>query len=98
MNFQRTINEIQVLMKKGDLIYVNSELDFFTAKYYLATSKFGSKQPNRVYIYKKSYDQIPDFVGKILISKNDLAPLLPIFPNKAFVLKSDGSYSIQALY
>ena len=98
MNFQRTINEIQALMKKDDLIYVTSELDFFTVKYYLKKDKILPENQVKVYIYNKTYEEIPDYVGKILISKNDLAPLLPIFPKKAFVLKSDGSYSIQALY
>ena len=89
-DFQKIAREVKVLAKKDDLIYVTSELDFFTAKYYFPTG--------RIYIYNKSYDEIPDFVGKVLISKNDIATSLPYYPKKAFVLSSDGTYSIQALY
>lgn len=89
-DFQKLAREVKVLAKKDDLIYVTSELDFFTAKYYFPTGK--------IYIYNKSYDEIPDFVGKVLISKNDIASSLPFYPKKAFVLKSDGTYNIQALY
>ena len=89
-DFQKVVREIKVLAKKDDLVYVTSELDFFTAKYYFPNGK--------IYIFNKSYEQIPGFVGKVLISKSDIAPSLPFYPNKAFVLKPDGSYTIQALY
>lgn len=98
-DFQKFVREVKVLAKKDDLIYVTSELDFFTAKYYLA--KYNTRPTyleNKVYIYNKSYEEIPDFVGKVLISKNDIAPSLPFYPKKAFVLKPDGTYNIQALY
>ena len=89
-DFNRVIKEIKVLAKKDDLLYVTSELDFFTAKYYFPAGK--------IYIFSKSYEQIPNFVGKVLISESDIAHSLPLYPKKAFVLKPDGSYIIQALY
>ncbi len=90
-SFQKIAREIKVLAKKDDLIYVTSELDFFTAKYYF-------NRQDRIYIYNKSYEEIPDFVGKVLISRKDIAVSLPSYPKKAFVLKSDGTYNIRALY
>ena len=89
-DFQKIVKEVKVLAKKGDPVYVTSVLDFFTAEYY-----FGE---NKVFVYNKSYDQIPYFVGKVLIPKEKLISSLPIYPKKAFILKSDGTYSIQALY
>lgn len=98
-DFQKLAREVKVLAKKDDFIYVTSELDFFTAKYYFARySIVPGFNENRIYIYNKSYEEIPDFVGKVLISKNDIASSLPFYPKKAFVLKSDGTYNIQALY
>jgi len=89
-DFQKVVKEVKALAKKGDPIYVTSELDFFTAEYY-----FGE---NKVFVYSKAYDQIPDFVGKVLIPKEKVTSSLPVYPKRAFVLKSDGTYFVQALY
>ena len=89
-DFQKVAREIKVLAKKDDFIYVSSELDFFTAKYYFPE--------NKVLIYYKTYEEIPDYVGKVLISENDIARALPNYPQKAFIIKSKGTYNIQALY
>ncbi len=90
IDMRKPVAEIGALMKKNDRLYVISELDFFTAEYYL--------DENRVYIYNKSYDSIPDYAGKVLIPKAKIATTLPFYPSKAFILNSDGGYSIQALY
>ena len=89
-DFRKSIFEVKSLMKKNDLLYVNSELDYFVVQYYF------ENQP--VYISGMSYDQIHDYVGKVLIPKKQVAKSLPYYPNKAFVFNSDGSYQIQALY
>lgn len=87
---RRMLGEISRLMKKGDSIYVLSELDYFTARYYLDNEN--------VYIYGKSYEEVPDYIGKVLVSRDKITTTLPIFPNKAFVVNTNGSYDIQALY
>lgn len=89
-DFKKIAEEIKIQTKKSDYIYVTNELDFFTAKYYF--------QNNRVLIYNKTYEEIPDFVGKVLIKKEDLAKGLPSYPKKAFLLTSNGTYTVQALY
>ena len=89
-DFRKLAQEVKTIAKKDDPIYVSSELDFFTAKYYLPD--------HQLFIYNKTYAEIPDFVGKVLISRSDIASSLPRFPKKAFLLKSDGTYNIQALY
>ena len=89
-NFKTSVNEIKALMKKDDALYVTNELDFFTVQYYSAD--------NRVYIWGKTYEEIPAYVGKALIPKEKLTQSLPLYPRKAFVLSTDGQYSIQALY
>ena len=60
-NIRKVVAEIGALMEKNDKLYVSSELDYFTAQYYL--------DENRVYIYGKTYQEIPDFTGKVLIPK-----------------------------
>lgn len=83
-----TYSEIKKLSKADDLIYVSTELDYFTAVYYA-----GEKN---VYIYGKNYNQIPNYVGKVLIPENKLKNTLPTYPARAFIVRPDGQYDIQA--
>jgi len=87
-DLRKTFKEIKVIANQKDLIYTN-DLDFFTAQYYLN---------NKVYIYGKSYKDIPPYNGKVLISKENVADNLPYYPQKAFILRSNGEYTIQAFY
>lgn len=89
-NIRKTVAEISALMEKDDKLFVASELDYFTAQYYL--------DENRVYIFGKTYGEIPDFTGKVLIPESRVVTTLPVYPNKAYVLGRDGKYIIQALY
>lgn len=91
VNLRPVIREIKKIMGKDDLLYVANELDFFVAQYYLNDEK-------RVYIYNKSYEELPQYIGKILINKDQIAKNLPFYPKKAFILQSDGSYNIQSLF
>jgi uncharacterized membrane protein len=88
-SYNKVINEIKSIANKKDLIYVDSELNYHIAKYYF--------YENRVYIFNKNYNEIPNFTGKVLIPKNSIATSLPKYPNKAFVLHNNLSYNIQSL-
>jgi len=88
-DLRKVLREIQVIADKKDSIYVN-DLNFFTAQYYL--------NKNKLYIYGKSYKDIPAYNGKVLISEENVASNLPFYPQKAFILNSNGQYSIQAVY
>lgn len=87
-DLRKTIKEIKFLAKKDDVLYVTSELDFHTARYYF--------NEDRVYIYGKSYEEIPNYVGKILIPKEKITNKLPLYPKKAFILTSETQYEIQS--
>ncbi|VVA43841.1 conserved membrane hypothetical protein [Candidatus Roizmanbacteria bacterium] len=87
-DLRKVFKEIKVIANKKDLIFTD-DLDFFTAQYYLK---------NKVYIYGKSYKDIPVYNGKVLISKENVASNLPFYPQKAFIIKSGGQYTIQAFY
>jgi hypothetical protein len=89
-SFRKSISEIKYLMTPGDKLYVTSELDFFTAQYYL--------DEKRVFIWNKTYKEIPQYVGKALIPKNKVATRLPFYPNKAFILDPWGGFTVMALY
>lgn len=89
-DMKKTVYEIKYLMKENDVVYVTSELDFFTTQYYL--------QENKVYIWGKTYQEIPNYVGKALIPENKIRYSLPFYPKRAFVLTPDGEYTIKALY
>ncbi len=90
INFSKTINEIRLLSMPPDVLYVTSELDFHIAQYYLSE--------NKVYLFNKPYNEIPDFVGKILIPKNKITNILPYYPRRAFILNPDGNYDILSIH
>lgn len=89
---KKSVMEIKYLMKENDALYVASELDYFTTQYYIGSKK------NQVYIWGKTYQEIPNYVGKTLIAENKVTSSLPLYPNKAFILFSNGQYSIQSMY
>jgi len=89
-DLRRKIREIKKLANEKDLLYVSDVLDFFTAQYYF--------DENRVYIYGKAYKELPNYVGKVLIPQHKIALSLPLYPRKAFILKNNGDYNIQAIY
>lgn len=89
-DLRKPLNEIKKLAGSKDSVFVTSELDYFVAQYY-----FDEK---RVYIYNKTYKEIPDYVGKVLIKPSSIAPALPLYPKKAFILNGDRTYDIRAQF
>mgnify|MGYP000667840667 CR=1 FL=1 len=88
-NYKKLYQEIKALAKKDDFVYVVSELDYFVAGYYFDI--------NRVKIFNKNYEQIPNYVGKVLIPKKAITFSFPSYPQKAFIVENN-SYSIQAVF
>jgi mannosyltransferase len=89
-DYRDIMTEIKRLAKPDDVMYVTSELDYFTAQYYF--------YPDRVYIYGKTYEEIPDYTGKVLIPKSRIVNSLPLYPKKAFIYTSDSTYEIQSAF
>lgn len=89
-DYRKIITEIKKLAKPIDILYVTNELDYFTAQYYF--------DEDRVFIYGKSYEDLPDYVGKILIPETKLVYQLPKYPVKAFILTSDSHYDVKTMY
>lgn len=88
-DLRKIFKEMKYLANPNDVVYLTNELDYFIAQYYF--------DENRVYVYGKRYEIIPDYVGKVLIPKSRFVSTLPIYPNKAFILTSDTHYEIQAV-
>lgn len=87
-DFRQIIKEIKLFAKKDDLVYVTDILNYFPLAYY-----FDEK---RVFIYQKSYNEIPQYVGKILIEEEKIVFRLPIYPKKAFIIEDSKNYQIQS--
>ena len=87
-DLRSVFREIQFIANKNDVVYTD-DLDYFTAQYYL--------NKNGVFIYGKSYQDIPLFNGKALINETNVALNLPLYPQKAFII-SGGKYTISAMY
>jgi len=84
-----TFERIQHEALAGDEIYVVHEYDYHPALYYL-----GSKYS--VFIYKKTYEELPWFVGKVLIPPSAMKNTLPIYPHRGLIIQQNGSISIQS--
>jgi len=89
IDINKPLKEIKSISNKNDLIYTD-DLDFFTTQYYLKN--------RNIYIYGKSYEDIPAYNGKVLIPKENVANNLPFYPRKAFIMNSNGQYTIEAIY
>ncbi len=84
----KTFKTIRNEMGPHDVVYVTHEYDFHPAEYYLPTKK--------VYLYKKTYEDLPWFVGKVLIDKQSFRDSLPQYPERAFIVNDDGTYTLQS--
>lgn len=87
-HLQKTIQTIKQSATEEDVIYVTSELNFMVAQYYFDERK--------VYIYGKSYEDIPSYVGKVLIPPEQVTQEFPSYPQKAFVIQDDLSYQVRS--
>ncbi len=89
-NIRKPLLEIKRLMDKNDVVFVTHEFNYHPAQYYI--------NDRQVYLYGKTYEEVPWYVGKVLFDKNKVANTLPVYPDKAFVLKDNLNYSVQAIY
>lgn len=88
-DYRTTFSEIKLLAGNNP-VYITNELDYFVAQYYF--------DENRVFIYGKTYEELPQYVGKVLIPKEKITNVLPNYPKRAFVVRPDLSYDIEAIY
>lgn len=89
-NVREVAKIIKALITPNDVIYVTNEFNFHPLQYYI--------NDKQVYIYGKTYEELPWYIGKVLISPDNITQSLPVYPKKAFILKDDLSFVIQANY
>lgn len=71
-------SEIMAIRSDDEPIYVTSELDYHLALYYARNAE--------VFIFNKSYTEIPSYVGKVLIPRDAVIFTKPLYPLKAYVV------------
>lgn len=89
-DIETRIYEIADKTTSDDYIYVTSELDYHTVQYYF--------DPERVKIWGVSYEDIPQYVGKVLIPESAVATELPAFPAKAFIIDNNEVLGVESKF
>lgn len=86
-DYKTPMKEISALMKPDDLIYVDNAIIYPEALYY-------AKNPKRLFLYAPSGIKFPWYIGDAIFTPQKATAAIPLYPQKAFVLSKDGTYSI----
>jgi len=86
-NVSRMYAELHALKKPQDKILLRNDLDYPLALYYTKL--------DTVYIWGKSYEEIPAYVGKVLIPQDAAVSEMPQYPARAFLVGYD-TYDIRS--
>lgn len=87
LNIRATLQEVNALKMKDDIILSQSPLIFFETIYYAA-------KDSRVYLYNPHNVPFPWYVGGVLVSEEQMLSDLPVYPTRAFLVAEDGSFTI----
>ncbi len=87
VNIRATLQEVNALKGKKDVIFAQSPLIFFETMYY-------ASDPSRVFLYNPNAVPFPWYVGGVLVSNAQMAADVPVYPTRAFLIAQDGSYTI----
>ncbi len=87
LNIRATIQEVNALKGKDDVILAQSPLIFFETIYY-------ADKGSRVFLYNPQNSPFPWYVGGVLVTEDQMISDLPVYPTRAFLVTEDGSYSI----
>lgn len=87
LNIRATLQEVNALKANDDVIFAQSPLVLFETMYY-------ASDPSRVFLYNPNAVPFPWYVGGVLVSDDQMAASLPVYPTRAFLVAEDGSYSI----
>lgn len=87
-DIRRTILEIKKLATAEDFLFVSKAEDYFVAAYYFSQE--------RVYVLEEKGEEVPYYTGLVLIPENKITTKLPVYPERAFVLKNDREFEVRA--
>jgi hypothetical protein len=88
-DMRKNVSEIKNLMKGNDEVYVANPIHYFTVLYYL--------RGRNVYILNP-FDELPDYLGKVLIPRISARSSIPASTEKAFIITGDTAYSLHFSY
>ncbi len=80
-NLKKKIYAARKILDKNTIVYILKPEEYPVYVYYLGEEK--------VYIYKKPYEEIPNYVGKILIPKEKITSTPPFYPKRAIIFNGD---------
>ena len=88
LDIRTTIQEVNTLKGKNDVILATSPLIFFETQYY-------SGDRRRVFLYNPHSVPFPWYVGGVLVTNDQMMSDLPVFPpSRAFLVAEDGTFTI----
>ncbi|MCL4360283.1 hypothetical protein M1555_03470 [Patescibacteria group bacterium] len=86
-DIRETISQVNALKEPADLVYADSPLIFFETLYY-------STNKNEVFLYNPQHSPFPWYVGGDIVRPSQMEDRLPAYPVRAFLVHTDGTYSI----
>lgn len=87
LNIRATLQEVNALKNEDDIILAQSPLIFFETVYY-------ADNRSRVFLYNPHNVPFPWYVGGILVTDDQMASHLPVYPMRAFLVSEDGSFTM----
>ena len=87
LDIRATVYEINAVKDKNDLYLVDNPLVFFETLYY-------ASDRSKVYLYNPNHSPFPWYVGNAVFDKSKMTDQIPFYPHKAFMIHSDGTYTV----
>jgi len=87
-DYRTPMKEINNLMGPKDVIFADDPLILFETTYY-------AKNRASVYFYDPSGNAFPWYIGDAIVDTTHIVKNYPLYPNRAFVLHRDGTYTME---
>ncbi len=87
LDIRNTMQQINALMGKHDVILAEDAIIFFETVYY-------SNDRSKVFLYNPTGKPFPWYIGDAIVSQSQVVNDLPPYPTRAFIVRTDGSYEI----
>lgn len=87
LDIRRTLQQVNALKTKTDVIVADNPLVFFETIYY-------SKDRTHVYLYNPNNNPFPWYVGGVLVSPSQMVSDYPPYPIRAFMIHTNGTFDV----
>lgn len=84
---KETFNQIQTLIKPGDIYLASDALIYLETMYY-------AKDPSKVYLYNPNNNGFAWYIGDALFDPSRAVRDYPIYPMRAFLIRTDGTFEV----